>query len=116
MRRMAKDLDTLAGAATGRSKLSGDELKGHLAVLGARWSIAGADLKLELRGQPMSKWAPVVVEAARLADELDHHPTVVLEYPGLTLSIHTHDASAITMIDIVYAARLERWLRAHVAT
>ena len=49
--------------------------------------------------------------AASLADEMDHHPTIVLEYAGLTLKIHTHDARAITLIDLVYAARLERWLR-----
>ncbi len=109
---MANDLDKLASAATSRSKVSNDELTRELATLGARWSVAGPDLVLALRGQPMAKWAPVVAEAARLADEMDHHPTITLEYPGLTLEIHTHDAQAITMTDVVYAARLERWLRA----
>jgi pterin-4a-carbinolamine dehydratase len=44
---------------------------------------------------------------------MDHHPRIVLEYAGMTLSIHTHDAKAITVTDLVYAARLERWLRAN---
>ena len=36
---------------------------------------------------------------------------IELAYGGLTLTIHTHDKNAITVTDLVYAARLERWLR-----
>ena len=61
----------------------------------------------------MTANAPIVAYAAALADELDHHPTIVLEYAGITLTIHTHDAKAITVLDVVYAARLEKWLRAN---
>jgi 4a-hydroxytetrahydrobiopterin dehydratase len=110
---MADDLDALASHTISRSTLSPDQLAAEVAQLGARWSIAGTDLQLELRGQPMARGAAVVLEAARLADELNHHPRIVLEYQGLTLAIHTHDKQAITVLDLVYAARLERWLRAN---
>lgn len=104
------DLDTLA-ANTRRTAL-GDGANTAIAPLGARWSIAGGELQLVLRG-PMTKTGAVAAHAGVLADELDHHPRIVLEYAGLTLAIHTHDRNAITSLDLAFAARLEQWLRAN---
>lgn len=104
------DLDRLA-ANTGRTAL-GDGAAAAIAPLGARWSIAGGELQLTLRGA-MTRTGAVAAQAGALADELDHHPRIVLEYAGLTLAIHTHDRNAITTLDLAYAARLERWLRAN---
>ena len=59
----------------------------------------------------MMRTGKVAAFAGALADELDHHPRIVLEYGGLSLEISTHDAKAITVIDLVYAARLEQWIR-----
>ena len=79
-------------------------------TLGARWSIDGNDLKLVLEG-PMTKAGKVAAYAGALADELDHHPRMVIEYKRFELTIHTHDKQAITVLDLVFAARLEQWLR-----
>jgi 4a-hydroxytetrahydrobiopterin dehydratase len=110
---MPTDIDTLAASTLEMRELEAEVLRDEVAALGPRWSIANGELVLALRGQPMSRHAPVIAYAARLADELDHHPRIVLEYAGLTLSIHTHDAHAITVTDMVYAARVEQWLRAN---
>jgi 4a-hydroxytetrahydrobiopterin dehydratase len=110
---MGKDLDSLASHTLARSKLAPEKLHAEIAALGARWSLAGDDLQLALPVKPMTKAAAVVAHAAQLADEMDHHPRIVVEYQGVTLAIHTHDAKAITVTDLVYAARLERWLRAN---
>jgi len=109
---MADNLDALASNTVSRSALSPEQLNKEVASLGARWSISGENLKLELHGAPMAKYGAAAAHAAVLADEMDHHPTIVMEYGGLTLTIHTHDKKAITVLDLVYAARLERWLRA----
>ena len=61
----------------------------------------------------MAKCGEAAAYAAKLADEMEHHPRVVMEYPGTVISIHTHDKNAITVMDLVYAARFERWLRAN---
>jgi pterin-4a-carbinolamine dehydratase len=87
-----------------------DSHAAELAALGTRWTIAGGDLQLWLPG-PMTRTGAVAAQAGALADALDHHPRIVIEYPGLTLAIHTHDARAITLLDLIYAARLEVWLR-----
>ena len=86
------------------------KLERELAALGARWSIADNQLRLSLRG-PMTRTGEVAAFAGKLADEMDHHPTILIEYAGLTLSINTHDKQAITELDLSYCTRLETWLR-----
>ena len=105
------DLQALATQPVSRTKLEAATLREQVGVLGDRWSVAGDDLKLAMKAQPMTKAAAIAERAAALADELDHHPTIVIEYAGITLTIHTHDAKAITALDLIFAARLERWLR-----
>ena len=86
-------------------------MKEQLAALGARWSIVGPDLQLKLTGATMTKYGAVAAHAAVIADEMNHHPTITLEYGHLTLHIHTHDQKAITQLDWDYARKLEDWLR-----
>jgi 4a-hydroxytetrahydrobiopterin dehydratase len=112
---VSEPLRALATQPITRVKRTPAELTAELGVLGTRWSVVGPDLRLELRGGKMASYAPAVAYIAGLADELDHHPNLALEYAGLTLTIHTHDAAAITALDIVFAARVEVWLRAHAA-
>lgn len=107
------DLETLAAHTLSRTTMDDAQLRAEIGALGPRWKIVEPDLVCELRGAPMGKCGKAAAYAATLADEMDHHPRIVLEYAGMTLSIHTHDANAITVTDLVYAARLERWLRAN---
>jgi 4a-hydroxytetrahydrobiopterin dehydratase len=108
----AKDLEDVASHTTSRVKIDPSEYGKELEALGKRWSIEKDVLKLALPGPGMTKTSAAAAFAGALADELDHHPTIVLEYPGLKLSINTHDAgNAITVMDLVFAARLEKWLR-----
>ena len=108
-----KDLDNLANVTISRERISAEQLAKEVAALGARWSIANDMLQLSLRGPGMTRTGEVAAYASKLADELDHHPKIVIEYPGLTLTINTHDKNAITVLDFAYAARLEKWLRAN---
>lgn len=110
---MAPELDDLANhTVSTRSNLTPHEVTTELAALGERWSIDGPDLRLDLKGS-MTKTGAVAAHIGVLADELDHHPSISLEYAGLVLKIHTHDKQAITVLDLVFAARLEQWLRAN---
>jgi pterin-4a-carbinolamine dehydratase len=108
----AKDLGELADHTTSREKVSTDDQPGELAALGARWSLETDELRLSLPGV-MTRTGAVAAYAGTLADELDHHPKIVLEHAGLVLSLHTHDSQQLTVLDLVYAARLEQWLRAN---
>jgi pterin-4a-carbinolamine dehydratase len=108
---MPDELDGMANQTISRTGVPPEELARELASLGTRWSVAAGELVLALRGAPMAKCGLAVAYAAKLADEMDHHPRIVVEYAGTTLTLHTHDKHAITMLDLVYAARLEKWLR-----
>jgi 4a-hydroxytetrahydrobiopterin dehydratase len=110
-RAMALDLDAIASYTLGRKKLDPAAILGEVAALGARWTVVGDELRLDLPVKPMSAAAGVVDEAAAIADDLDHHPTITVEYAGVKLAINTHDVGGLTMTDLIYAARLERWLR-----
>jgi len=107
---VASNLDVMATLPPSKDGFTNEQLSDELDLLGPHWMLASVDLKLTLRG-PMTKTGVVAAYAGALADELDHHPRIVLEYGRLELTIHTHDAKAITVMDLVYAARLEQWLR-----
>ena len=100
------DLDSLASNTLSRSTLGTEQLHQEVAALGPRWTVAGIDLCCELRGASMTKCGEAAAYAAKLADEMEHHPRIVMEYPGTTLTIHTHDANAITVMDMVLAGGL----------
>jgi len=108
---VADNLDALASNTVSRSQVTDDQLRQEVAALGNRWTIDGINLKCELRGAVMTKCGEAAAYASKLADEMDHHPRILLEYAGMTLTINTHDKNAITVMDLVYAARFERWLR-----
>jgi pterin-4a-carbinolamine dehydratase len=108
---MADDLDGIAQHTISRAGVPPDELERELESLGSRWSVVKGELRAELRGKPMAKCGAAVAYATKIADEMDHHPTIVVEYSGTTLTLYTHEQHAITMLDVVYAARFEKWLR-----
>ncbi|HEY5948798.1 MAG TPA: 4a-hydroxytetrahydrobiopterin dehydratase [Kofleriaceae bacterium] len=105
------DLESIASNTLSRTTLAEDQLRQEVAALGPRWTVEGIDLRCDLRGAAMTKCGEAAAYASVLADEMDHHPRILLEYAGMTLTVHTHDKMAITVTDLVYAARFERWLR-----
>jgi 4a-hydroxytetrahydrobiopterin dehydratase len=109
---MAADLESINEQTISKATLTDAQIREQVEALGTRWSVEGENLKLVLKGPVgMAKCGAAVAHATQIADEMNHHPTIHMEYPGTTLTIHTHDKKAITMIDFVYAARLEGWLR-----
>jgi pterin-4a-carbinolamine dehydratase len=109
---MSKLLDDISTHTLRRDGIAQDELSRELDALGPRWSIIDDALQLALPG-PMCRTGVVAAFAGTLADELDHHPRIVIERHGMTLAIRTYDASSITVTDLVFAARIEQWLRAN---
>jgi pterin-4a-carbinolamine dehydratase/regulator of RNase E activity RraB len=87
------------------------DLTRYVRLLGTRWSLADGQLCLALRLDGMADGGAIAAYAAKLADEVDHHPEIRLSYGAFELRISTHDADALTMLDLGFAARLERWLR-----
>jgi serine/threonine protein kinase len=89
-----------------RSEIEPQELAREVKMLGKRWSLVDGDLVLDLYSREMTKLAQVIERAATIADEIDHPPKIMIEFPHLKLTI----AKAIAVIDLVFAARLEQYL------
>lgn len=81
----------------------------EVAQLGKRWRIDGQDVVLEVHSREMSKLADVATVAASIADDMDRHPQLSMRIPTLRLTL----GGPSTATDLVYAARLEQWLREH---
>ncbi|MBA3540136.1 MAG: 4a-hydroxytetrahydrobiopterin dehydratase [Deltaproteobacteria bacterium] len=106
------DIDAMTTLTVSRDGLTREELAHELQLLGKRWSVVSGELRLELLGT-MAKTGMVAAFAGALAEEINHHPRILLEYAGLRLMVHTQDATTVTVMDLVYAARLEQWLRSN---
>jgi 4a-hydroxytetrahydrobiopterin dehydratase len=50
----------------------------------------------------------VVNAVARRANELDHHPDMLIQYSKLGFTLSTHDAGGITDLDAKLAGEIER--------
>jgi serine/threonine-protein kinase len=100
-------IDRLSDWTVSRSRLDPVELAREVRALGKRWSLSGEDLVLDLYHHTMTKLSAVVAQAAAIADEMDHQPSISIALPHLRVTI----AKANTVIDLVFAARLEQWLR-----
>jgi 4a-hydroxytetrahydrobiopterin dehydratase len=72
-----------------------------------RWERAGAAIRrrLEFPGFPAA--VAFVNRVAEVAEALDHHPDILIEYRRVTLTSWSHDQGGLTERDFRLAARLD---------
>ncbi|HUS27202.1 MAG TPA: 4a-hydroxytetrahydrobiopterin dehydratase, partial [Kofleriaceae bacterium] len=109
MKEVQGALAAFAGVAATPVVLASAPQSPEVQQLGSRWRVASGDLVLELFSDEMHELADVVTAAAAIADEMKHYPMIALELPRLRVTL----SSAAAGTDLVYAARLEQWLRDH---
>jgi serine/threonine-protein kinase len=103
------EIESIADITISGARLGPEELAREVKTLGPRWSIDHNELVFVMQRPKMADLAQAISHIAEVADEMDHHPRVVVVPPRLELAIRTNDA--ITVLDLVFAARLEQWLR-----
>jgi serine/threonine-protein kinase len=94
-------------AAAARTMVAIDELRREVGFLGKRWTLSATDLVCELESNELARFAPVVAAAAAFADELERQPRIEIAQSRLRLAVPAPPAA----VDVVFAARLEAWLR-----
>ena len=104
---VSQEIADLSDQTVSKTKLESDELVREVKALGKRWALVDADLVLELHHREMKKLATVIAAAAEIADEIELQPHIALDFPRLRLVM----PSASTVSELVFAARLEQWLR-----
>jgi serine/threonine protein kinase len=103
----APAITDISDTTVSRTLLSAGELQREVKALGKRWSLDQGNLHLDLYSRQMAKLASVIGGIAAISDEMDHVPTLQLVHPHLRVTIPT----AMTVVDLVFAARVEAWLR-----
>jgi serine/threonine protein kinase len=92
---------------SGRTRLTPTALAREVKQLGKRWSLVGEELVFDLHSRQFTKLAAVVVEVAQIADEMELQPRIAIEYPHLRVVM----PNAASVVELVFAARVEQWLR-----
>jgi len=105
-------LASMSDVTLSRHVIDPETVAREVKILGKRWRLEGTNLELELYSRKLTKLAAAAQQLAAVADEMEHYPTVEIEVPKLIATIRPYDdAEAITVMDLVFAARVEQWLR-----
>jgi len=111
---MAENLEELAlqncvPCEGGIPALEGRELAALLRKLDASWELI-EDHHLE-RKYAFDGYAAAVAftdAVARIAQEQEHHPDILLTYGKVKVTVWTHKANGLTLNDFVLAAKVEK--------
>lgn len=71
------------------------------------WRVERASLKKEFDFSSYLKGAKFVQSAAELAEGMDHHPDLLLRWRKVEVTLSTHSAGGVTLLDLELAARIE---------
>ena len=83
-------------------KLSAEQVEENLAEL-AQWSLNGDSLQRTFAFDDFTAAMAFVNRVAELAEQMQHHPDIMIRYNKVTLSLTTHDASGLTEKDMALA-------------
>lgn len=86
--------------------LSSTELSEQLSRLNG-WDVVDGELQKTYRLETFPEAIQFVHLVADLAESLDHHPNILIEYRNVTLTVSTHDEGGITEKDIMLAKGCE---------
>ncbi|MHC4414510.1 MAG: 4a-hydroxytetrahydrobiopterin dehydratase [Planctomycetota bacterium] len=83
-------------------KLSPDQIEEKLAEL-PQWSLNGELLQRTFRFDDFVGAMAFVRRIADLAEQIQHHPDIMIRYNKVTLTLTTHDVGGLTEQDFSFA-------------
>ncbi len=90
------------------AKLTNEELNAELKSIPG-WQPAAGQLKKQYAFKDFVTAIAFVNKVAEIAEQLAHHPDIIINYSRVTLSTSTHsEGSVITMKDVELARRVEQ--------
>lgn len=87
-------------------KLTDGEISAHMTDLPG-WAVLDDSLVRTYQFPDFAEAMIFVNEAARRAEEMQHHPDIDIRYNKVTIRLSTHDAGGITSLDFGLAQELE---------
>lgn len=88
-------------------KLSDADVAARLEAL-PEWSQPGEEIQRTFRFTDFVQAMSFVDRVAARAEEVQHHPDILIRYSRVTLSLSTHDAGGITEKDFDFASAADR--------
>ena len=75
------------------------------------WTVEGRSLTRTCHFADFLEAMAFVNEAARIAEEMGHHPDLDIRYNVVKVALTTHDGGGVTDLDVAAAQQLSRLLR-----
>jgi 4a-hydroxytetrahydrobiopterin dehydratase len=88
------------------AKLSADEIAGGLAALPG-WEFRDGAIGKLYRFKEFMDGIDFVNRVAEMAEAVDHHPDIAINYTRVTFSCSTHSEGGVTQKDIDLATNIE---------
>lgn len=70
------------------------------------WERHGQEIRRVFRFATFSEAMAFANRVAELAERLDHHPDILVQYSQVTLTLSTHDAGGLTGLDFRLAREI----------
>jgi 4a-hydroxytetrahydrobiopterin dehydratase len=86
--------------------LNPSELSAALAEL-PEWSGDSSGIRRTVQAENFLAGIDLVVEVARMAEDMNHHPDIDIRWRNVTFGLSTHDAGGVTSLDIDLAKRID---------
>jgi 4a-hydroxytetrahydrobiopterin dehydratase len=87
--------------------LSEKDVKKYLADLGSNWELKDGKVVKSFQLSSFMDAIDFVNKIATVAEELNHHPIITINWKTVKLSLKSFDVDAITTRDINLAKRIE---------
>jgi 4a-hydroxytetrahydrobiopterin dehydratase len=91
--------------------LSNDEIESKIADLDNGWGLKDGKVVKSFQFTSFMDAIGFVNEIARIAERLDHHPIITINWKTVKLSLKSFDIDAITKRDIGLAEEIEKVIK-----
>jgi 4a-hydroxytetrahydrobiopterin dehydratase len=91
--------------------LSDDEIESKIADLDNGWELKDGKIVKSFHFSSFMDAIEFVNEIARIAERLDHHPIITINWKTVKLSLKSFDVDAITKRDISLAEEIEKLIK-----
>jgi len=91
--------------------LSNDEIESKIGDLDNGWELKDGKIVKSFQFNSFMDAIEFVNEIARIAERLDHHPIITINWKTVKLSLKSFDVDAITKRDISLAEEIEKVIK-----
>ena len=91
--------------------LSNDEIESRIADLDNGWELKDGKIVKSFQFSSFMDAIEFVNEIARIAERLDHHPIITINWKTVKISLKSFDVDAITKRDISLAEEIEKVIK-----